>query len=77
VREALERIGRPDSVDYTDVVDAFTLKNESGEPCHTMGYEGYLNLGTDLTCACVFRSALRACGYVDIDALGRYMRLPQ
>jgi hypothetical protein len=73
VREALDRLGNPDSVDYTDVVDAFTLKNESGEPCHTIGYEGYLNLGTDITCDCVLRFVLRKCGYTDIGEPGKYV----
>jgi hypothetical protein len=53
VREALDLLGRPDIVDYTGIADAFTRKNEGGEPCHTEGFQQYLDLGTDITCLCV------------------------
>jgi hypothetical protein len=62
VKEVLDLLGRPDVVAYTDIADAFVPKNEHGEPCHTMGYQDYLDLGTDITCNCVMRIVLRECG---------------
>jgi hypothetical protein len=73
VREALDLLGR-DIVDYPDIADAFTRKNESGEPCHTEGFQQYLDLGTDITCDCVLRSILRTCGYTYTSVLGQYVR---
>jgi hypothetical protein len=73
VREALDLLGRPDSVEYTDFADAFTPKNESGEPCHIEGSQQYLDLGTDITCDCVLRSILQQLGYAEGEA-GKYVR---
>jgi hypothetical protein len=71
VQKALDLLGRPEVVNYVDVVDAFTRKI-GGEPCHTEGHLKYLALGTDITCDCVLRVAMRACGYADIG--GQYVR---
>jgi hypothetical protein len=74
VREAIDLLGRPDIVEYTDIADAFTRKNESGEPCHNEGFQQYLDLDTDITCDCVLRSILRTCGYTYTSGLGKYVR---
>jgi hypothetical protein len=43
-----DRLGRPDFVSYTDIADAFTPKNENGEPEHTLGYLTFLEAGADI-----------------------------
>jgi hypothetical protein len=73
LRDVLDLLGRPDKVDYTDIVDAHTPKNESGVPCHTEGFQQYLDLGTDVTCLCVLRSILQQLGYAEGES-GNYVR---
>jgi hypothetical protein len=48
---------------------------EDGEPEHTNGFETFLEAGVDITCDCVFRDALRECGYA-LDTHGNYVRRP-
>jgi hypothetical protein len=72
-REALTRLGRPAVVDYVDIVDAFTLKDENGEPAHTLGLHTFLAVGTDPSCLCVLRAILQQLGYVAGES-GEYVR---
>jgi hypothetical protein len=87
VREALDLLGRPYTVTYTDIVDAFTVKNESGarrtvvpfthlrrrRDWYTKRFQEYLDVGCDVTCDCVMRFVLQKCGYV-AAASGEYVR---
>jgi hypothetical protein len=75
VREALERLGRPEIVDYVDIVDAFTPTAVSGNPWHKDGYLKYLALGTDITCGCILRRVLQQFGYTESELNdGKYVR---
>ena len=75
VRKALDRLGRPEVVDYVDIVDAFTPTAASGNPWHKDGFLKYLDLGTDITCGCVLRRVLAQCGYTESDLKdGKYVR---
>jgi hypothetical protein len=77
VRQALDLLGRPEVVNYTDIADAFVPKDECGESCHPVGFEKYLALGTDITCDCVLRHVLQECGYTESDVKhGEYVRTP-
>jgi hypothetical protein len=87
VREALDLLCRPDIVTYTDIVDAFTVKNASGgrrtvvpfthsrrrRDWYTKRFQEYLDVGCDITCDCVLRSVLQKCGYVAGES-GEYVR---
>jgi hypothetical protein len=72
VQEALDLLSRPEVVDYADIADAFTPKDEHGEPCHTEGHQAYLDIGTDITCNCVLCAVMRECGYALIG--NRFVR---
>jgi hypothetical protein len=70
VREALDFLGRPYAITYSDIADAFVGKDKNGEPHHGDGFQEYLKLNTDLTCNCVLGFVLRQCGYTDICGNG-------
>jgi hypothetical protein len=73
VHEAIKRLGHPDTVDYTDIADAFTPKMENGEPEHTDGHLTFSEAGADITCLCILEDAMRECGYVP-GTDGNYVR---
>jgi hypothetical protein len=73
LQKALDLLGRPQVTDYVAVVDAFTGKDENGEPVHTEGHLNFLALGTDVTCPCALRAAMRACAYEEGEP-GKYVR---
>jgi hypothetical protein len=70
VQKALNLLGRPYTVGYADVVDAFTPKIRGKPIDEDDGHLGYLATGTDVSCLCVLRAIMKSCGYEAVGGIG-------